>query len=359
VPSLEPLASRIGVTRVARLTGLDRTGVEVAAALRPDGHVLQVCNGKGTSWTHAKLSALMEAAELEAAERVPLTLQRACANDLVRRYGADSALTPWSWPAQELLQAPSLWTPEVELAWVQGEELLSRKPVQVPACAVFCPPGESPSLGPLPLRWTSNGLAAHPVSAKDAMNHGLAELLERDTLSRALPEGIHEEVLRHFRRAPTGALASWAEWLEVQGLRLCVLDVSAAAVIPVSVAAVLLLDQEGGPLPVTAGYACRERFEDAALAAFFEAAQSRLTDIQGVREDVMPMSLADTERLTRMLSRPRKSSTRTGNVRPIPKERWVKALSHAGFPQVIAVTLDSPVRVVRMLVPGLQLSELL
>src|SRR5687768_2806189 len=60
----------LGVTRVARVTGLDRTGVEVACAVRPLGHVLQVTQGKGPTFEHAAATALSEAAELWASEQV-------------------------------------------------------------------------------------------------------------------------------------------------------------------------------------------------------------------------------------------------------------------------------------------------
>jgi ribosomal protein S12 methylthiotransferase accessory factor len=53
---------------VARVTGLDRArGLEVACAVRPGGHVLQVANGKGETWAEAERGALLEAAELWAA----------------------------------------------------------------------------------------------------------------------------------------------------------------------------------------------------------------------------------------------------------------------------------------------------
>jgi len=44
---MKNLARRLGVTRTARITGLDRLGIEVACAVRPLGHILQVSNGKG------------------------------------------------------------------------------------------------------------------------------------------------------------------------------------------------------------------------------------------------------------------------------------------------------------------------
>src|SRR5207248_9304865 len=66
---IDAVQRAMGVTRVARVTGLDRSGVEVACAVRPGGHVLQISNGKGESWEQARASALSEAGELWAAER--------------------------------------------------------------------------------------------------------------------------------------------------------------------------------------------------------------------------------------------------------------------------------------------------
>src|SRR5512134_12094 len=61
---LAAVCEALGVTRVARVTGLDRTGVEVACAVRPGGHVLQVSNGKGATFEEATDGALLEACEL-------------------------------------------------------------------------------------------------------------------------------------------------------------------------------------------------------------------------------------------------------------------------------------------------------
>jgi len=88
VRALRARARALGVTRVARLTGLDRAGVEVACAVRPLGHVLQVCNGKGATFEQAAASALSEAAELAAAERPdPLRLRYASVAELRGRVG--------------------------------------------------------------------------------------------------------------------------------------------------------------------------------------------------------------------------------------------------------------------------------
>ena len=131
---MDALQGALGVTRVARVTGLDRSGVEVACAVRPLGHVLQVCNGKGESWEEARASALSEAAELWAAERP---------RDLV--YGAASDL-PDAWEPEDLV-APRLWSAATRIAWRPARDLFTGRRVLVPAQAVYCPPRGSTCAG--------------------------------------------------------------------------------------------------------------------------------------------------------------------------------------------------------------------
>src|SRR3954468_8685473 len=109
------LLSALGVTRVARVTGPDRAGVEVACAVRPGGHVLQISNGKGESWEEARASALSGAAELWAAERPPSQLLFASARELGERAWVDSAE----------VAAPRLFSPSLRIAWIEGRDLIS------------------------------------------------------------------------------------------------------------------------------------------------------------------------------------------------------------------------------------------
>ena len=55
-------AESLGVTRLANITGLDRVGIPVYAAVVPksDG-IISVYNGKGRRPIDAKVGALMEA----------------------------------------------------------------------------------------------------------------------------------------------------------------------------------------------------------------------------------------------------------------------------------------------------------
>src|SRR5690242_16484410 len=194
-PGQGRLAAALGVTRVARVTGLDRTGVEVACAIRPGGHILQVTNGKGLDLRAAERGALSEAAELACAERVhPASLRWGTPPELRGRGAA--ILAP-----EELGGGGALPLP---IAWRSGTDLGSGREALVPAAAVHAPPSGSPSLGACELRWTSNGMGAHPARA-GALVHALLELVERHELALALPGGWTEDAVRRFRVAPSAA----------------------------------------------------------------------------------------------------------------------------------------------------------
>ncbi|HET9554811.1 MAG TPA: YcaO-like family protein, partial [Anaeromyxobacteraceae bacterium] len=278
------LAAALGVTRVARLTGLDRTGVEVAAAVRPGGHVLQVSTGKGETFEAAAAGALAEAAELVAAER-PGPLLHATAEELRARLGPGALLAPRDLAPSE---APPAWE-RLRLAWQEAVDLGSGRPCLVPAQAVHCPPAGAPPLGLSVLPWTSNGMGAHR-SRDAALVHALLEACERDQLARALPRGFTAAEVRRRLLAP-GSLgraaprtAAWAARLAARGFAVHLLDLTADLGLPVAGA---LVADDGGPVPLAAGYACRLGRDEALLAALLEAAQSRLTEIHGAREDVL------------------------------------------------------------------------
>lgn len=323
------LAKALGVTRVARVTGLDRVGVEVAAALRPSGHVLQVTQGKGLDFEQAALSALGEAAELAAAERVPAGLVLACAEEL---------------PSVALGVAPGL-----RVAWARAERLDGRGETWVPADAVWCLPFGAAWLGPQVSAWTTNGLAAHRTAAA-AVEHACLEVLERDALARVLPGGWTAAAARARLLPGDGELA---ERLRGRGFDVFVFDLTPRG-LRCPVIGALLFELEGGPIPLTAGYACRRTAEEAVEAALLEAAQSRLTEVHGAREDVAVGERAGGEVLRQALavSRPRR------RLRELP--RWRGSLDAAAPAPLAVVRLaEAPLHVVKVVGEGLRRTELL
>ncbi len=134
--------------------------------------------GKGRSEDEAKLSALGEAIERYSAYHW---------DDALVRVGlaAENAITPADCVLHSQAQyAGGLpypqWTPEVQTSWIEGVELPSGEPVDLPAALVYL-------VSPTPRREdhvtaiTSNGLAAG-ANLNDAILGGLYEMVERDAL---------------------------------------------------------------------------------------------------------------------------------------------------------------------------------
>lgn len=374
------LARALGVTRVARVTSLDRIGIEVACAVRPGGHVLQVCNGKGLTWASAQRGALLETAELAAAEQPdPASLVWGSVRRLrsagYEVLGADEVGSA-AWFA-----APALWTKDLVIAFCRGVDLLNGGTVLVPAQAVFCPPPGTVDLGPVCVAWSSNGMGAHPTNEDAALLHALLEAGERDQLARALPEGwTTDHILQRrladedlARRMPN--VAARVQRVRRAGFEVALFDLSPAPGTPgalgVPIAGALIVDPELGPVPLCAGYACRLDAASALLSALLEAAQSRLTDIHGAREDVTHLgreeaatalallrSVPGTRRVQDMHGRSKRTPVPSGAAEAV--RVMLNAARRAGIRRVVAVTLTrSPSVTIKVVVPGFSTSELL
>ncbi|MFT3841872.1 MAG: YcaO-like family protein [Myxococcaceae bacterium] len=320
---LQSLATALKVTRVARVTGLDRTGVEVACAVRPDGQILQVCNGKGWDWESAYASAVFESAELHAAENAYLFFQLLADVD-----------DPLTWSSGRFGGVAGQTIPMVAVTPLNGTV------VSVPAHALVC----SRALpGPATVSWSSNGMGA-AFSREEALAHALDEVWERHALAVSLPEGwVPEQVAA--RRIPFELPRFTAA-----GFDLAVFDLSLDE--GPWVAGALLFDREEGPVPLAAGYAARSTLEAAIDAAVLEAAQSRLTEIHAAREDVVTRP------------GPREVRAFAGEIlglAPMDKKRKRRAGAWWKGRDVAYTRLETfrDVWVVKVVAPDLQVSELL
>ncbi len=134
--------------------------------------------GKGRTEAEAKLSALGEAIERYSAYHWD-----------PRRVRIGLATTGAIAPADCVLYSPKQyadgmpyprWSPEIEISWIEGVDLASNTPVDVPAALTYL-------VSPTPRREdhvtaiTSNGLAAG-ADLTHAVIGGLQELIERDAL---------------------------------------------------------------------------------------------------------------------------------------------------------------------------------
>lgn len=268
-----------GITRCADITSLDvDLGVPTYCAIRPTGLVLQTSNGKGLTPLSAQVSALMEAIELHHAETPePHRLRR-------------SSLTQLTQQGLQVIRPEQLgdyydqfFTDDYVIDWVEGQELVSEKPVWVPASAVyFC----EPSL----YRTSTNGLASgnHLI---EATLHALYELIERDAISNVDVNGrlkIKEKCkIIDTTTITDDSLRQVISKIDQAESKLILLWVQSS--VPVHTFWAILLNQNpfGAVSTFNVGFGTHLDINVAAARAITEAVQSRLTLIHGSREDII------------------------------------------------------------------------
>ena len=288
-----PLARHLGVTRLANLTGLDRLGIPVAAAYRPNSRSLAVFQGKGTTLAAAKASALMEAAEAWHAERVASPRLRGRHGELVGRGVA--ALDPGRLPRS----AGAAGEPgRFVFDWVRGRDLLTGAVRWVPLDVVTTDytAGGSPKG---PLQSTSHGLAAgnHVL---EALCHALCEVIERDALAlwRLLPDAAQDATALDLATAPPELRAGLLDRFAAAGVALRAFDVTSDVGVPV-VLCLAVGDAEHDDVEPQLGSGCHPDPAVALARAAAEAAQTRLTRIAGARDDLPPESYEPARRAAR------------------------------------------------------------
>ncbi|WP_135610743.1 YcaO-related McrA-glycine thioamidation protein [Methanococcoides sp. AM1] len=279
----KPHLKEIGVTRIASITDLDRLGIPVFSAIRPSAAegAISIYSGKGASETQARISAMMESFERCLAERVGVNA------DIVEDVVAEEFIESVENAAKdyELLDPHSLLLSEplpLEnlVEWTQGWDLLREKEIYVPSNAVYHP-YDSPGMSARLFRSNTNGLASGNV-IEEAILHGLLEVIERDALSIAEfnrnpgreivlteEEGTNYELMKKF---------------ESNGVQLKLWLLPHDTGITSVVAATDDLDLKD-PALLVMGAGSHLKPEIAIRRAITEAAQSRVVQIHGARED--------------------------------------------------------------------------
>jgi YcaO-like protein with predicted kinase domain len=272
---LTAASDRFGVARVAEITRLDRIGIPAVSVIRRDpiGESVSVCTGKGDSVTEARAAGLAEALERYCAEpRGRLAVVTCRARELTGDVLAPARLAPW--PDADL---------DAPIDWCRGARL-DGSPVWVPVNAVVFPYLPSPAAERLFAAHT-HGLAAG-ADRDEAIVHGLLECIERDGYARAVAlasigRGAQVPVIDPRSPGAEAAAAPLAK-LRGAGLRVLLRDLTADLGVPV----VLCVIADGALVHM--GIAAHLDPGRALRGAVLEAAQSRVTDLQGAREDLPP-----------------------------------------------------------------------
>lgn len=355
-----------GITRMTDITALDCIGVPVYSAFRakvacPERGNLSVYNGKALSRRLAKLGAAMEAIERYCAERDFASLQTKIAS--MARLRADGAR--FVSPADLYFPRRRGFSSKDPLEWVLAREILSGKSILIPAWTVICP--YSPPDGVTVFQGgTAVGLAAN-FSRSAALVSALLETVEHDATSAAEKRG--KGVTVDFYGMTDSRLTPLLRKLRQAGLNLVVKDVTGRTGIPTFTAS---LDDSltRNPVLLCAGDAAHWDPKTAMAKAILEAIQSRLTAIQGAREDLVGekykenLDYAEAVAAMPHWFKPGKVSRLAADY---PDVRFrndagalrflLSRLKKAGFDRVIAVDLSRKgmrSKVMRAVVPGLK-----
>ncbi|WP_182086236.1 YcaO-like family protein [Aureimonas sp. ME7] len=285
VRRVRPHMAALGITRLARQTGLDRIGIPVWAAIRPNSLSLAVNQGKGANDDAAMASALMEAAEYAIAERPNAPARIATKAELL----AEGA--PVFEPRRQM--APGALVPENrELSWLSGRSLFHGGEVWVPTEAVRLDHTTEVFGG---LARSSNGLASGN-NEDEAVLHALCELVERDaqTFQRFRP-GRSASLVRIDPASFGSALVDdLCARLRAADFHLDLFDITTEIGIPVVHAVVRdARIPVHGQLDLAAGSGCHPFVPHAAVRAITEAVQTRITNISGARDDIDPAEYAE------------------------------------------------------------------
>lgn len=282
---IRPHLDGLGITRVANITGLDRIGIPVVEAIRPNSRSLSVTQGKGLSLEAAKVSAIMESLECWHAENPVVPVRSGTAAEL---SDGDRTL---ALPDHVLRTVDDTWR-SVEIPWVQARHVATGEPVLVPYDFVHFDTRPQAQNGASRRIFTrgpgTNGLASgnHLL---EAINHATCELIERDAYHRWGRTATAERMSTSVDLATVDdSNCRWMlDRITAAGFTPLVQDITSSVGVPAFRCAIGA-DPERAvkPEPFFLGWGCHPRREIALLRAVSEAAQARLTEISGARDNL-------------------------------------------------------------------------
>jgi ribosomal protein S12 methylthiotransferase accessory factor len=276
-----PKRHKMGITRLANITGLDRLNIPVFIATRPNSRALSISQGKGCTEIHSKVSALMESVEGFHGERISLPLKLGNINDLSKKHNM-----------VDFLKLPLIdgagFDEYTRTLWIEGYDLLNERSVWVPYelvhedCRVPNITGEGFFVA------TSNGLASgnHPV---EAINHGICEVVERDAIRlwQLLPDDVRDQTKVDLSTIDDDTSLDLIETFLKSKINVGVWEITSDIGIPAYVCRIISNHElEKYTIRPASGMGCSLDKKNALRRALTEAAQSRLTFISGTRDDL-------------------------------------------------------------------------
>src|SRR5438105_3808481 len=281
---MRPQMARMGITRLGNITGLDRIGIPVAIAVRPNSRSVSVSQGKGLDLPQAMASALMEACEGFHAEEIA-PCRHASYRDLARD---ETVVEPGT-----LALGSRAFDARRAIDWIEGYDLLRRETCWLPAEIVHTdytldqPDGF--------FLCGSNGLASgnHLV---EAINAALYEVVERDAVALWIARQIQMRAHCILDLASVDDLDCRSLLANYAAADMAVRVWNATTDIGIAAFLCEIRDLAPGDprrLRRHHGSGCHADRAIALSRALTEAAQTRLTYIAGIRDDLPPEEYAE------------------------------------------------------------------
>lgn len=276
---VETIAASRGITRVVDTTWLDRIGIPVYAAVRPNANrkSLAVHAGKGFTHAEAKIGAYMEALEFSFAGygHSDVEYQMVEPQHILDSFNGKLRFVDFC-PLTDRKLAPG-----DRIAAVKGDELLSGLgSVLIPADLAYHMFEENPV--PSLYGTSTNGLASGNT-LMEATVHAMAEVMERHVNSFHF---LDDQTLLVDLTHTSEKIRNMVKRIEAAGLGCALRYCPNEFGLPHFMGFVFENEAEA-PVPMAGGHGFHPNREIAAVRALAEAVQSRLSFIHGGRDDLI------------------------------------------------------------------------
>jgi YcaO-like protein with predicted kinase domain len=351
---------RMGITRLANLTGLDCIGLPVYTAIRPNSRSLSTSQGKGFDADSAKVSALMESIEGWHAEHIEQPLRF---ESYLRLRDSVSTIDVSALP----LCIDTEFLADQPLQWIEGYDLAQHCPTWVPYELVSMNYVLAPDFD-FTFFSSSNGLASgnHLL---EGIVHGLCEVIERD--AEALWRLNDDMTQVDLATVDDPCCAEVIDLITDARIHVAAWDITSDNGVPAYGCLILERPDQttGRPVGVYTGFGCHLSPAVALMRALSEAVQSRVGFIAGSRDDTFHdryEELTDQRRLRTIWDELSNSpctqsfaarSSLASDSFEEDLSTLLSALKGIGLGSVAVIDLTKPefdIPVVKVIVPGLE-----
>lgn len=355
------LMPKMGITRIANITGLDRLGIPVVMVCRPNARSLAVSLGKGLTMDAAKASGLMESVEIYHAEHIELPLKF-----FSKRHAERSHTVVDTERLVSIANSP--FHNELPITWIQGWDLIGRRACWLPYETVHANYTASKAPGHGCFDASTNGLASGNTMI-EAICHGICEVIERDALALWNHKSFagRADTAIDLETVTDIDCLSLLDQMRGRGFSVRLYDITSDIDVPTIYC--VLQDDLNPNNHIGIGSGTHPVREIATIRALTEAAQVRTTYISGARDDLSLEEFDEEGRRTKRVHADRlaKEGHVPRNFEDVPTAdhdnflsdlTWLlDRLTKSGIDEVVAVNLcrdDIGVAVARVVIPGLE-----